>query len=256
MKIAVRNLAGAAYGGNPYRNASKQKASWDSLFATSAEILLVQEATGSGSPLVLPSEWIASPASALDRGSGSVVAARRHLPVNVQWRPGHAVLDASAAYLDFALWHAFDSETVLVSVHAPPSTRPEIWAAAGRAAPGGKRRPWSSDLVLDALIEVLKGREVILAGDWNEAPNFPSEHNVGTKEWFDRARRNGLVEVVNLAFGGPVRTNFTPKAKQSYQNDHIFMTARLADRVTSVAVWNEPPGRALSDHAGIIIELR
>ena len=52
MKIAVRNLGGAFYTGNAYRNAATQAASWDALFETSAEIFLVQEATGSGRPLV------------------------------------------------------------------------------------------------------------------------------------------------------------------------------------------------------------
>jgi len=91
-----------------------------------------------------------------------------------------------------ALWHAFDLEIALVSVHVPPSNRPEIWAAAGKAVPAGKQRPWPSDLVLDALLEVLEGRPAILAGDWNEAPNYPSENDVATAEWFDRARRNDL----------------------------------------------------------------
>ena len=64
------------------------------------------------------------------------------------------------------------------------------------------------------------------------------------------------MEVVNLAFGGPVRTNFVRNTKQSYQNDHVFMAPQLADRATSVAIWNELRERALSDHAGIIVELR
>ena len=181
MKIAVRNLGGAFYTGNAYRNAATQAVSWDALFDTSAEILLVQEATGCGSPLVVPDDWIASPASALDRGAGSVVVAARQLAVDVEWRPRHAVLDACEAYLDFALWQAFGSEIALVSVHVPPSNRPEIWAAAGRAAPAGKQRPWPSDLVLDALLEALEGRPAILAGDWNEAPNYPTEMTSGPR---------------------------------------------------------------------------
>jgi len=102
-----------------------------------------------------------------------VVVAARQLAVDVEWRPRHAVLDACGAYLDFALWQAFDSEIALVSVHVPASYRPEIWAAAGRAAPASKKRPWQSDLVLDALLEALKGRPAILAGDLERGAKLP-----------------------------------------------------------------------------------
>jgi len=97
-------------------------------------------------------------------------------------------------------------------------------------------------------------RPAILAGDWNEAPNYPTEGDPGTLEWFDRARRAGLVEAVSMSFGGPVRTNFVKNATHSYQNDHVFMTGDVAERVQSVAVWMEP-SRKVSDHAGIVVTL-
>src|SRR5690348_13874065 len=107
MKIAVRNVGGASYAGNPYRNAATQDASWAALLATGAELVLVQEATGVGHPLAMPDEWRASPASPLDRGSGSVVAAAARVDVDLVWRPQHPVIDAFGAYLDFALLRAY-----------------------------------------------------------------------------------------------------------------------------------------------------
>jgi hypothetical protein len=255
VKIAIRNVGGAFYPSNPYRNAATQTASWATLLATGADILMLQEATGVGKPLTMPDGWRASPASALDRGAGSVVAAASQVDGDLEWRPSHPVIDAFGAYLDFGLLRAYDEEIAFVSVHAT-SWRPEVWAAAGHTTPSptGLERPWPSDLLLDTLLTVVSGRQAILAGDWNEAPNYPMEGDQGTMEWFDRARRAGLIEVLSLAFGGPVRTNFARSTKHSYQNDHVFMTGSIAKRVRSVAVWNEPHA-TLSDHAGIVVTL-
>jgi endonuclease/exonuclease/phosphatase family metal-dependent hydrolase len=255
MKIAVRNVAGAFYPSNRYRTSAVQSASWDALLATGAEILLVQEATGVGTPLVLPEGWDAHPASPLDRGAGSVVAAAAHLDVDLQWRPEHPLLDALGAYLDFGVLRGHGDDIALVSVHAP-GWRPETWAATGLGIPQptGLHRPWPSDLILDALVSLLDGRPAILAGDWNEATNYPQDDDEYAAAFFNRARNAGLVEVVSDTFGGPVRTNFTRQAKRSYQNDHVFITMALAERVRSVCVWNEPR-MALSDHAGIVISL-
>lgn len=74
--------------------------------------------------------------------------------------------------------------------------------------PCGNARPWPSDAILNALIEVLGSRPGITAGDWNEAPNYPAEADPQTRAWFERAESAGWVEAVSTAFGGPVRTNF------------------------------------------------
>lgn len=256
LTVAVRNLGGAFYPGNRYRDRAVQERSWDSLIAMEADLCLAQEATGVGTPFVAPAGWRAQPYTPLDRGSGSVVAIASHVDADLTWRPEHPVLDAFGAYLDFALVRALDESIAIVSVHVPPCLRESVWLAAGNTlpVPSGMRRPWSSDLMLDALHEALDGRPAILAGDWNEAPNWPSLDDPGTIEWFARGRRQGLVEVVSDAFGGPVRTNFARGTKNSYQNDHVFVTTKLAEQVRSVAVWNEP-GRTVSDHAGIVVTL-
>jgi endonuclease/exonuclease/phosphatase family metal-dependent hydrolase len=42
--------------------------------------------------------------------------------------------------------------------------------------------------------------------------------------------------------------------KRSFQNDHVFLTPRLSSELRQVSVWNEP-GRRVSDHDGILIDL-
>jgi endonuclease/exonuclease/phosphatase family metal-dependent hydrolase len=257
LSIAIRNFGGASYAGNTLRDREHQVRNWDSLLATGADIVLAQEATGVGQPFAPPEGWMASPADRLDRGAGSVVAARSDVAIDLGWRPSHPVLDACASYLDFGNLRLDGDDIATASVHVPTKHRPEIWAAAFTEGgnPPRSGRPWPSDIILDALMESLGGREVILAGDWNEAPNWPTEHDSGTRAWFDRARSFGLVEIISNAFSGPVRTNFTPRATKAYQNDHVFMTSAVAERVRSVAVFNELPLRRLSDHAGLAIVL-
>lgn len=256
VTITVRNMAGAFYPGNPYRNVRTQEAGQNAILATGAHFLLLQEATGVGKPFFLPEGWQLAPASALDRGSGSVVAAAAGVDADVTWRPHHPVLDAFGAYLDFGLMRFDGKDVVIASVHAG-GWQDNTWAATGNAAPQPGRgcRPFTSDAILDALLDVIEDRPAILAGDWNEAPNYPSENDPSTISWFGRAAAGGLIEAVTTTFGGPVRTNFCRSAKTAYQNDHVFLTADLAARLGAVQVWNEP-GAAVSDHAGITFTLK
>lgn len=253
--FAVRNLAGAAYPANRYRRVDIQAAGVAGTLATGADVLLLQEATGVGRAFALPDGWRMAPNNQLDRCAGSVVAAASHVDMDVSWRPRHPILDAFDAYLDFGLLSPHADPIAVVSVHAP-AWRDPLWASTGLAGgpPAGYVRPWTSDVILDALLEVLEGRPAILAGDWNESPNYPTPDNPGTRAWFDRVHDAGLVEAVAMAFQSQVRTNFCRGVKRSYQNDHVFLTGGLAERLRSVAVWNEP-GAPTSDHAGIVITL-
>ena len=255
LRVAVRNVAGASYPGNRYRTAAVQEAGFESVLSTGADVLVLQEATGVGRPFGVPTGWRALPASPLDRGCGSVIVAADHVDIDLAWRPRHPVLDAFGAYLDFGLLHLEGTDIAVVSVHAT-RWQDAQWAATGAAGPTptSSDRPWSSDVLLDTLLAVLGDQQAILAGDWNEAPNFPTEGDPGTAAWFGRARAAGLVEAVGTTFGGPIRTNFCASTKASYQNDHVFLTSGVAGRLRSVCVWNEPDAR-VSDHAGIIITL-
>ena len=256
MKVAVRNVGGAAYGANPYRNREAQAATWRSLLATGADIVLAQEATGVNEPFLPPVGWRANPASRLDRGAGSVVAVAEHVDADLSWRPAHQALDAFDAYLDFALVQAVGMQVAVASVHVPTLWQPDHWASSGIVGKmPSSLRPWTSDVILDSLISVLDGREAIMAGDWNEALNYPGDDDPDAAAFFARAAAAGYVEVVNKTFGGPVRTNFARVAKRSYQNDHVFVTSGIAACLEQVAVFNEPaPG--CSDHAGIVATFR
>lgn len=254
MKIAVRNLAGARYPGNPYRASETQTQSLSDAIGTGADILLLQEVAGLGNGFRVPPGWHASPNNP-STDWGSVIVVRDGLDVDLSWRPDHPVLDAFGSYLDFALLAGGDAgQLALVSVHAPPGWSDSTWAATGFPGPttAGMRRPWTSDVLLDVLVEAVGDHPAVLAGDWNEAPNYPTETTAGTVEFFARAKRHGLVEAVDTAFAGPVRTNFTSATRRAYQNDHVFLKGTIQDRLRSVAVWNEIEPR-LSDHAGMLV---
>lgn len=256
MRNATRNVGGMPYPGNPYHSPAVQDAAWASLVRTQPDIITAQEVTGFGRPFQPPKGWRAKPFHPLDRIGGSVVAIADGVEADLEWRPSHPVLDAFGAYLDFALVRACGTELAVVSVHVPTRWYAEHWAACGlEGNMPSSQRPWTCDVILDSLIETLHGRDAILAGDWNEALNYPADNDPDAAAFFARAKAAGYVEVVNRTFGGPVRTNFTKVAKRSYQNDHVFMAATVAERVEQVAIFNEPaPG--CSDHAGIVVTVR
>ena len=94
----------------------------------------------------------------------------------------------------------------------------------------------------------------MLAGDWNEDPDYPYPADPGAGAFLQRAADAGFVEAVSTTFKGKVRTNFAHQTQKSYQNDRVFLTAALAGRLRAVSVWQEPDAR-LSDHAGITVAL-
>lgn len=135
LTLAVRNLGGALHGGNRYRNRDVQAAALSDVIARGAQILLLQEVTGAGSPFEVPPGWrVHQPYSKADRGGASVVVVAEDIDVDLAWRPRHPVLDAFGAYLDFGLLHDGGGDVALVSVHAT-GWRPEAWAATGSSAP-------------------------------------------------------------------------------------------------------------------------
>jgi hypothetical protein len=256
LKVAVRNLGGAYYPGNRYRTRELQAAALADAIGTGAGVLLLQEVTGCGSPFEAPPGWqFHQPYSRADRGAASVVMAADGVAVDLTWQPPHPLLEAYAAYLDFGMLLEPPGPIMLASVHA---TRwfENTWAATGRPEPmpEGSQRPWPSDAILDALIEVTGGHSAILAGDWNEDPDYPRPGDPGAAAFQQRAVDAGLVEAIGHTFGGRVRTNFSARTKAAYQNDRVFLTSDLAERLRSVAVWHEP-GARLSDHAGVLITL-
>ncbi len=252
MRIAVRNLGGATYPGNQM-TAQGQIDGWLDLARTGADVLLAQEARLVSGTLPTPDGYRRTSLGP-DAAWGSVVAVR-DLDADLHWRPEHPVLEMFADYVSTSLVSVSGRELAVVSVHSPTSWQAGLWEAAGGEGPvpSGMNRPWPSDVLLDALIEALRGREVIVAGDFNEAWNYPADGDTGAAGWFGRAQGAGWTEVVAAVFGGPVRTNFTRNTKRSYQNDHVFASADMAASVRRVSLWNEP-GRTVSDHAGIAVD--
>jgi hypothetical protein len=254
LRLAVRNLGGALHGGNRYRNREFQAEALADVMMTGAQVLLLQEVTGAGSPFEVPPGWrFHQPYSQADHGGASVVIAADGTDIDLSWRPAHPVLEACGAYLDSGLLYDTEGDIALVSVHAT-GWRPELWAATGskETMPHGLYRPWPSDIILDTLIEVLGNQPAVLAGDWNEDPDYPHPGDPHAAAFQERAVSAGFVEAVSTTFEGKVRTNFSHRTQKSYQNDRVFMSASLAAKLRSVSVWHEPRAR-LTDHAGITV---
>ena len=254
LRIACWNLGGANHhGSNQYRAAAIQRLSWEALVDQGSDIILVQEAVFSA--VELPAGWRQSRKEA-PHGWGSLIAVGPDVEFDARWRPESPVLAAYGSYLAFGRVRRLNSDWInVVSVHAPEDRFG--WEQAGRRdpLPRGSTRPWSSDLILDALVPTSGAR--IFGGDWNEARSYTQGGRAaGVRDFFDRTAAAGLIDPVIETFGSEVRTVFLPNRPSIYQNDHLFVSDeiwRAAGRCWVIGHC-DPPGQ-LSDHAMTVLEL-
>jgi exonuclease III len=132
---------------------------------------------------------------------------------------------------------------VVAEVHfddAPPLVAVSIH---GRTVglPGERVRP-NIDRGFDALEPILRDRSFIVGGDLNLSRNYKSSD----AEFLDALPSRGHVDCMRKFYAEEQRTNFGPRVKKIYQNDHLFVSADLADQVKSCAVADRA---GISDHA-------
>lgn len=254
LRIASWNLGGAKHrGSNRYGTAAAQRLSWEALVDQGSDIVLAQEAIFAA--VELPAGWRQSWEEA-PQGWGSIIAVGPDVEFDAKWRPPSPVLAAYGSYLAFGRVRHSKSDWInVVSVHAPEDRLG--WEAAGGEGPRPRRsiRPWSSDLILDALLPIPGPR--IFGGDWNEARSYTQRGRaVGVNEFFERTVAAGLIDPVVETFGAEVRTAFLPDRPSAFQNDHLFVSPEIWQ--ASARCWvvgHCHARRQLSDHAMTVLEL-
>ena len=126
---------------------------------------------------------------------------------------------------------------VVVSVHARILDR--------------KVRP-NLDRAFEAIEELLAGRSFVLGGDLNLSRNYDTAY--GTKhhaEFLDGLAARGFFECMRKFHVEEQRT-FWGRTSRSYQNDHLFVSDDLADRVSACEVSDHA---GLSDHSPLTLHL-
>lgn len=114
---------------------------------------------------------------------------------------------------------------------------------------------------LEKLVEVLHrtldGRLAVIAGDFNAARRWDEVYERNDYTWFfERMSEAGFHDAHRGLHGKEVQTFWGPKAKEAYQDDHVFVTRDLAARVVSCDVIDDATVRELSDHAPVRLVLR
>jgi endonuclease/exonuclease/phosphatase family metal-dependent hydrolase len=128
------------------------------------------------------------------------------------------------------------SQMVAVSIHTP--TVPSV-------------RPWVDD-AFDALAPLLEGRSFVVGGDFNLSRNYDNVYGTTHHgEFLDGLPARGFVDCMRKFHREEQRT-FWGRTKHPYQNDHVFVSDDLADRVVACEVADRA---GASDHSPLKIEL-
>ncbi|MBI3206021.1 MAG: endonuclease/exonuclease/phosphatase family protein [Myxococcales bacterium] len=90
----------------------------------------------------------------------------------------------------------------------------------------------------------------IIGGDFNCARKFGRKY----REFFEAMSASGLHEPC-CADGIEGWSFWGKQAKEKYQDDHFFVTARWASRVVSCEIITEGLVRTVSDHGPVVLEL-
>ena len=97
---------------------------------------------------------------------------------------------------------------------------------------------------------------LIVAGDFNSARHFDTVYRTNNHKWFFDAMTAAGLEDAHWAKHGREKQSFWGRqAKEPYQDDHVFVSAGWADRVTSCDIVDNEVVRRLSDHGPVVFEV-
>jgi endonuclease/exonuclease/phosphatase family metal-dependent hydrolase len=112
------------------------------------------------------------------------------------------------------------------------------------------------DYIFDDIEAAMKTQSAIVGGDLNSArlceiawPGY------GHGPFFERIARGPFVDCHWQLNGKEIQTFFRKNSSPPFQDDHIFASPDLAERLTFCSVVNNASTRRLSDHIPIIAEL-
>jgi exonuclease III len=102
------------------------------------------------------------------------------------------------------------------------------------------------------------GRNVILGGDFNVSEQWDKKYKNRDpmhKFVFDRLENFGLINCTKKFFNAHVQTHSHSRSTFEWQNDYIFVSENMIDKVIDCKVINESEVKDFSDHFPVIIEL-
>jgi len=255
MRILCWNLGAAA--GRWRDDPELHERTWHWIAAVDPDLAFLQETR--------PPEWARERWEVLTLPFhfwASAIAARRGLPLRVVAPPSDGVLDKAGSYHAFAELDLASGDSMLLSsVHTSPHEAPP-WGHRGYRRRAIARpsvgRPWWNDVAFAGFRELVEGRRFLLAGDWNtarwvDAAGVPEPAGA---EFFDRAAKEGWVELSLDADGHEGNTWYGSRNPRTSQLDHVFADATTAGSLRSFRIDPYPvEGHGLSDHAPMILEL-
>ncbi len=113
-----------------------------------------------------------------------------------------------------------------------------------------------SDLTI--ILDKQGKRNVILGGDFNVSEQFDSQYKgkfASHKLVFDRLEDFGLINCTKKFYNSYVQTHVHNRSKFEWQNDYIFVSKNIIDRVTGCEVVSGNNLLNLSDHYPVIVEI-
>jgi endonuclease/exonuclease/phosphatase family metal-dependent hydrolase len=109
------------------------------------------------------------------------------------------------------------------------------------------------DEAFDALAPLLEGRRYVVGGDLNLSRNYDKVYGTAHHaEFLDEFLiGRGFVDAHRKFHPEEVQTFWGHQTRNAYQNDHVFVSADLKDRLSACEVVPRTGHEALSDHSAL-----
>ena len=112
---------------------------------------------------------------------------------------------------------------------------------------------------LTSILHNKNKRNIVLGGDFNVSEQWDIKYknrDPAHKLVFDRLKNLGLINCTKEFFNGHIQTHFHSRSSVRWQNDYIFVSKNLINKVKDCKVINTPEMSEFSDHYPVMIELK
>ena len=102
-------------------------------------------------------------------------------------------------------------------------------------------------------------RNIVLGGDFNVSEQYDKKYKdqyPKHKIVFDRLEYFGLVNCTKQFYGDHIQTHIHSKSDFPWQNDYLFVSKNIIERVTDCDVIKEDRILEMSDHLPVLMELK
>lgn len=111
--------------------------------------------------------------------------------------------------------------------------------------------------IFDALSPILENREFIIGGDFNSCRLIDKVQKTKYHTaFFDKIETNGFFNCHQKFHEVEQQTFWGKRTKQPYQDDHLFVSDNLAEKVISCDVLGYEPIKTLSDHTPVLLGIK